>query len=56
MQFEFGETAFTMTPPFLGNLNIGQTIQAIENNMYRAPIFKHKLPATDFILIRCADG
>ncbi|KAI6182467.1 Transcription initiation factor TFIID subunit 1 [Aphelenchoides bicaudatus] len=56
VQFEFGETAFTMTPPFLGNLNIGQTIQAIENNMYRAPLFKHKMPTTDFILIRCADG
>jgi transcription initiation factor TFIID subunit 1 len=45
-----------MNPPFLGNLNIGQSLQAIENNMYRSPIFKHKAPTTDFILIRTANG
>lgn len=45
-----------MNPPFPGNLNLGQTIQALENNMYRAPIFKHRAPTVDFILIRCADG
>lgn len=56
VQFECGETAFTMNLPFLGNLNLGQSLQAIENNMYRAPIYKHKPPITDFILIRCADG
>ena len=30
----------------------GQTIQSIENNMYRCPIYEHKLPSTDFIVIR----
>jgi len=55
-RFEFGETAFAMKSPFLGNINDGQSLQAIENNMYRSPIFQHKAPFTDFILIRCADG
>merc|ERR1712025_521034 len=40
------------TSPFLGTMIPGQTIQAIENNMYRCPIYEHKLPATDFIVIR----
>ena len=40
------------TSPFLGTMTPGQTLQAIENNMYRAPIYEHNLPATDFIVIR----
>ncbi|KAI6202978.1 Transcription initiation factor TFIID subunit 1 [Aphelenchoides besseyi] len=53
---EFGETAFTSSSPFLGNLEPGQCLQALENNMFRAPIYRHATPETDFILIRSADG
>jgi len=55
-QFEFGETAFTLKLPFLSDLPNGQSIQSIENNMYKAPIFQHETPFTDFILIRSANG
>jgi hypothetical protein len=30
----------------------GQTLQAIENNLYRAPIYEHRVPGTDFLVIR----
>lgn len=50
--YEFGETTYAHTSPFLGILTPGQSIQAIENNMYRAPIYHQKLPETDFIIIR----
>ena len=51
-EFKYGEKTFAHTSPFLGTMTPGQTIQAIENNMYRCPIYEHKLPATDFIVIR----
>jgi len=51
-QYKYGETAFAHTSPFLGTLHPGQSIQAIENNMYRAPIYEHKAPSTDFVVIR----
>ena len=54
--FEFGETAFTHTSPFLGNLSSHESIQAMENNMFRASIFKHKASDTDFLLIRTKFG
>ncbi|CAD5209353.1 unnamed protein product [Bursaphelenchus xylophilus] len=49
---EFGESAFAMNAQFLGNLAPGQCLQAIENNMYRAPIYQHRPAHTDFLLIR----
>lgn len=51
-EFEFGETAYSHTSPFVGNLETNESIQAIENNLYRAPIFQHKIQPTDFLLIR----
>lgn len=33
--YRYGETAYAHTSPFLGILHPGQSIQAIENNMYR---------------------
>lgn len=51
-EFEFGETAFSHASPFLGTLSATESLQAIENNMFRAPIFKHTPPDTDFLLIR----
>lgn len=50
--YKYGETAYAHTSPFLGSLGPGQSIQALENNLYRAPIYKHDLPDTDFIVIR----
>ncbi|KAG8039641.1 hypothetical protein G9C98_000370 [Cotesia typhae] len=51
-EYKYGETAYAHTSPFLGILVPGQSIQAIENNMYRAPIYEHKSPTTDFLVIR----
>ncbi|KAK4872343.1 hypothetical protein RN001_014372 [Aquatica leii] len=50
--YRYGEVAYAHTSPFLGILHPGQSIQAIENNMYRAPIYEHKIPSTDFVIIR----
>ncbi|XP_058174167.1 transcription initiation factor TFIID subunit 1 [Anopheles ziemanni] len=51
-EFRFGETHYAHTSPFLGILHHGQCIQAIENNMYRAPIYPHQIGETDFLVIR----
>lgn len=51
-QYRYGETAYAHTSPFLGILHPGQSIQAVENNMYRAPIYEHLIPQTDFLVIR----
>ncbi|XP_057320639.1 transcription initiation factor TFIID subunit 1-like [Microplitis mediator] len=53
--YKYGETVFTYTSPFLGSLAPGQSIQTLENNMYRAPIYEHKAPQTDFLVIRTRD-
>ncbi|CAO4362636.1 unnamed protein product [Caenorhabditis nigoni] len=50
--FEYGEIAFSHQIPFLGQLQPGQSLQSIENSLYRAPIYMHKRPRTDFLLIR----
>ncbi|CAH1981121.1 unnamed protein product [Acanthoscelides obtectus] len=50
--YKYGETAYAHTSPFLGILHPGQSIQAVENNMYRAPIYEHNVPETDFLIIR----
>ncbi|KAK9885772.1 hypothetical protein WA026_013642 [Henosepilachna vigintioctopunctata] len=50
--YKYGETAYAHTSPFLGILHPGQSIQAAENNMYRAPVYEHEVPQTDFLVIR----
>ncbi|XP_003736702.3 transcription initiation factor TFIID subunit 1 isoform X2 [Drosophila pseudoobscura] len=50
--YVYGEVAFAHTSPFLGILHPGQCIQALENNMYRAPIYPHKMAPNDFLIIR----
>lgn len=50
--FKYGELAFAHTSPFLGILHPGQYIQAVENNMYRAPIYPHQINDSDFLVIR----
>uniref|UniRef100_A0A9J2P0D5 Bromo domain-containing protein n=1 Tax=Ascaris lumbricoides TaxID=6252 RepID=A0A9J2P0D5_ASCLU len=55
-EYDFGETAFTHTSPFLGTLAPGQSLQSLENNLYRAPIYRHLPNRTDFLLIRTKQG
>ncbi|KAJ8298033.1 hypothetical protein KUTeg_024564 [Tegillarca granosa] len=50
--FKHGELAYAHTSPFLGSLAPGQSLQAFENNMFRVPIFEHKNPESDFLIIR----
>lgn len=54
-KYEYGEPSIVSTSPFLGTLLPGQSLQTIENNMYRAPIYKHKFPHSDFLVIKCQD-
>ncbi|XP_045771429.1 transcription initiation factor TFIID subunit 1 isoform X2 [Maniola jurtina] len=49
---KYGEIAYAHTSPFLGILPPGATQSVVENNMYRAPIYEHTLPQTDFLVIR----
>lgn len=42
--------------PFLGDISPGQTQSCLETNMYRAPVFPHKLASTDYLLVRSAKG
>ncbi|CAG4983002.1 unnamed protein product [Colias eurytheme] len=49
---KYGEIAYAHTSPFLGILPPGATQSVVENNMYRAPIYEHSLPQTDFLIIR----
>ena len=51
-EFRYGDLAYAHTSPFLGNLAPGQCLQTFENNMFRAPVFEHKVPFTDFLIIR----
>lgn len=50
--FKYGEIAYAHTSPFLGILPPGHCMQAVENNMYRAPIYPHSIPYSDFLIIR----
>nr|XP_022324480.1 transcription initiation factor TFIID subunit 1-like isoform X2 [Crassostrea virginica] len=50
--YKYGELSYAHTSPFLGTLFPGNAIQAFENNMFRAPIYEHKVPDTDFVIIR----
>ncbi|XP_067903598.1 transcription initiation factor TFIID subunit 1 isoform X3 [Heterodontus francisci] len=49
---KYGETVYCHTSPFLGSLHPGQLLQAFENNLFRCPIYLHKMPETDFLIIR----
>ncbi|KAD4386189.1 hypothetical protein E3N88_26358 [Mikania micrantha] len=51
---------FTLDPadksPFLGDIKAGSTQSCLETNMYRAPIYQHKVSSTDYLLIRSPKG
>ncbi|KAJ3408580.1 hypothetical protein HDV05_004941 [Chytridiales sp. JEL 0842] len=40
--------------PFLnfGDVKAGETLQGLTNNLIRAPIFNHRVPETDFLLVK----
>lgn len=42
--------------PFLGEIKPSCSQSSLETNMYRAPVFSHKVPSTDFLLVRSAKG
>lgn len=42
--------------PFVGDIKAGCSQFSIETNMYRAPIFSHKVSSTDYLLVRTAKG
>lgn len=42
--------------PFLGDIKTGCSQSCLETNMYRAPIFPHKVSSTDYLLVRSAKG
>uniref|UniRef100_A0A8C3B552 Transcription initiation factor TFIID subunit n=1 Tax=Cyclopterus lumpus TaxID=8103 RepID=A0A8C3B552_CYCLU len=53
---KYGETVYCHTSPFLGSLHPGQLLPAFENNLFRAPIYMHKMPETDFLVLRTRHG
>ncbi|CAN0901338.1 Transcription initiation factor TFIID subunit 1 [Linum grandiflorum] len=42
--------------PFLGDIKPGCCQSSLETNMYKAPIFPHKVSSTDYLLVRSAKG
>ena len=42
--------------PFLGDIKPGCSQSSLETNMYRAPIYQHKVSSADFLLVRTAKG
>lgn len=42
--------------PFLGDIKPGYAQSSLETNMYRAPVFPHKVSSTDYLLIRSPKG
>jgi transcription initiation factor TFIID subunit 1 len=48
----YGELVYISSSPFLGALKPGEFLQSLENYMFRAPIYMHKMPEQDFLLIR----
>ncbi|EQL01195.1 transcription factor TFIID [Ophiocordyceps sinensis CO18] len=39
-----------------GTVDAGETVPTLHNEMYRAPVFKHKPRSTDFLVIRSTTG
>ncbi|KAK6728026.1 hypothetical protein RB195_005591 [Necator americanus] len=54
--FEYGDMAYLHTVPFLGQLQPGQAMQSVENNLFRAPIYRHSPQHNDYLLIRNRNG
>jgi transcription initiation factor TFIID subunit 1 len=55
LPFEDGEEIVldqTLDLPFLGDIQVGAKMQALHNNIFRAPIFRHLPEKSDFLMIR----
>lgn len=55
LPFEDGEEIVldkTLDLPFLGDIQAGARLQALHNNLFRAPIFRHLPEKSDFLMIR----
>lgn len=58
LRFEDGDNVLLdeeVDSPFLGDIPPGKTIQATDNNLFRAPVFKQVVPETDFLLVRSGE-
>lgn len=60
-KFDVGETTLLLPEdrsPFhiFGHIEAGETISALYNSMYRAPVFEQNAGHTDFLLLRNATG
>lgn len=53
---KYGEISFIHPTTFLGQLAPGQVLQAIENNLFRAPIYQHRTSSTDFLMFKTPQG
>ncbi|CAF2594693.1 unnamed protein product [Rotaria sp. Silwood2] len=49
---DYGEISYAHTSPFQADMLPGEILQAFENHMFRAPIFRHDLLPTDFVVLR----
>ncbi|XP_036599586.1 transcription initiation factor TFIID subunit 1-like [Trichosurus vulpecula] len=49
--YKYGNLAFCSSSPFLGKLHAGQFLQALENKLFRAPIYPHQMADTDFLVV-----
>lgn len=45
----------TESSPFLGDIRKGTYVQSFENDLFKAPVFKHDVSETDFLLVRYGD-
>ncbi len=52
----FGETKLVeSTSPFLGHISSSKSHFAVENNLFRAQIYEHAVPQTDFLIIQTSN-
>ncbi|XP_074073701.1 transcription initiation factor TFIID subunit 1-like [Macrotis lagotis] len=49
--YKYGNLMLCSSSPFLGKLYAGQFLQALENKLFRAPIYPHKMADTDFLVM-----
>jgi transcription initiation factor TFIID subunit 1 len=49
---EYGDLHLVNQPPFLGTIKPGECLQTLENHMFRAPIYVHKVAQHDFLVIK----
>ncbi|XP_068944319.1 uncharacterized protein C19orf84 homolog [Petaurus breviceps papuanus] len=53
---KYGNLVLCSSSPFLGKLHSGQFLQALENKLFRAPIYPHQMADTDFLVVVTKTG